>query len=187
MRIFESTETGLLLTLASGAAVVLGGCSIPPNLPQADNACRAPTRVQVLDFIDGDTADVRFLDGVLAGSEERIRLTGVDTPEVNHSDTADSECYGVLAWAEAAEQLDSREAWLSYDEQCQDIFGRTLAYMFRSGDLLFLNEHLVEEGFGRTLNIPPNSLFAEQFAALENQAQEQGRGLWGEPCFGSTR
>jgi len=165
----------------------LSSCAIPPNLPQADNACRAPTRVQVLEFIDGDTADVRMLDGVLAGSEERVRLTGVDTPEIDRSDPADSECYAVLAWNEAIGQFDGREAWLSYDEQCQDVFGRTLAYMFRSGDLFFLNEHLVEQGFGRTLNIPPNSLFADDFAALESQAQEQGRGLWGEPCFGTTR
>jgi len=165
----------------------LYACAAPPGLPQGENACRAPTRVQVLDFIDGDTADVGFLDGALAGSEERIRLTGVDTPEVNHSNTGNSECYGVMAWIEATEQLEGEEAWLSYDEECQDIFGRTLAYMFRRSDLFFLNEHLVEQGFGRTLNIPPNSHFADEFSALEAVAQEQARGLWGEPCYGSTR
>ena len=173
--------------LAVAACAWLGSCAAPPGLPQGEDACRAPTRVQVLDFIDGDTADVGFLDGVLSGSEERIRLTGVDTPEANHSNTGNSECYGVMAWNEATEQLEGEEAWLSYDEECQDIFGRTLAYMFRLHDQFILNEHLVEQGFGRTLNIPPNSHFADEFAALEAEAQEQARGLGGEPCYGSTR
>jgi len=173
--------------LVAVSALWANGCGAPPNLPAGDEACRAPTLVQVLDFVDGDTADVRFLEGTLSGDEERIRLIGVDTPEINHSDTASSECYGVMAWNEAAELLDDREAWLSYDAQCQDFFGRTLAYMSRSSDLFFLNEHLVAEGFGRALSIPPSDHFGEEFAALEVAAQEQARGLWGEPCYGSTR
>jgi micrococcal nuclease len=162
-------------------------CTAPPGLPQGDSVCRAPTRVQVLDFVDGDTADVHFLEGALTGTEERIRLIGVDTPEINHSNTANSECYGVMAWNEATEQLEDQEAWLSYDEQCLDFFGRTLAYMSRRSDLFFLNEHLIEQGFGRSLSIPPSDQFSDEFALLESEAQEQGRGLWGEPCFGSTR
>ncbi len=174
----------LLLALS---AALCSSCLAPPGLPQGEVACRSPSRVLVLDFVDGDTADVQFLDGGLAGSEERIRLIGVDTPEINHSNTANSECYGVMAWNESTEQLEDQEAWLSYDEQCQDFFGRTLAYMSRSHDLFFLNQHLVEQGFGRALSIPPSDHFREEFAILESQAQEQARGLWGEPCFGSTR
>ena len=173
----------ILIPLAAGTTA----CTPPPGLPQGDPACRAPSRVQVLDFVDGDTADVLFLEGALAGSEERIRLIGVDTPEVNHSNTANSECYAVMAWNEATEQLEDQEAWLGYDEQCQDFFGRTLAYMSRRSDLFFLNEHLIEQGFGRALSIPPSDHFRDEFATLETEAQGAARGLWGEPCFGSTR
>ncbi len=168
-------------------ALLITACTAPPGLPEGDPVCRAPSRVQVLDFVDGDTADVLFLEGTLAGSEERIRLIGVDTPEVNHSNTANSECYAVMAWSEATEQLEDQEAWLSYDEQCLDFFGRTLAYMSRRSDLFFLNEHLIEQGFGRALSIPPSDEFSDEFAGLEIEAQEGARGLWGEPCFGSTR
>ena len=181
------SSTHLLHLALAVSATLMAACAAPPGLPQGESACRAATRVQVLDFVDGDTADVRFLEGVLSGSEERIRLIGVDTPEINHSNTANSECYGVMAWSEATEQLEDQEAWLSYDEQCLDFFGRTLAYMSRRSDLFFLNEHLVAQGFGRALSIPPSDQFGDEFAALEIQAQEQGRGLWGEPCFGSTR
>jgi micrococcal nuclease len=175
------------LVLVAASTLWVAGCSAPPNLPAGDDACRAPTLVQVLDFIDGDTADVRFLEGSLSGSEERIRLIGIDTPEINHSDTASSECYAVMAWNEAAELQGDQEAWLSYDAQCQDFFGRTLAYISRRSDLFFLNEHLVAEGFGRALSIPPSDHFRDEFATLEVTAQEQARGLWGEPCYGSTR
>ncbi|MBJ94815.1 MAG: hypothetical protein CMP23_10140 [Rickettsiales bacterium] len=182
-----STNGARNALLALSLTVMGSACSAPPHLPQSQPSCRSSERVQVIDFVDGDTADVRFLDGIRAGSEERIRLIGVDTPEVNHSNQANSECYAVMAWSEATELLEDRQAWLSYDEQCEDYFGRTLAYMSRVSDLLFLNEHLVANGFGRSLSIPPSDEYRDHFAELELQAQLAARGLWGEPCFGSTR
>jgi micrococcal nuclease len=43
----------------------------------------------------------------------------------------------------------------------------------------FLNAELLRRGLARTLAIPPNIRFAERFAALQRDAAQAGRGLWG--------
>ena len=163
------------------------GCAVVPDLPAGANPCAEPARVRVLDFVDGDTCDVEFLDGGKAGEEERIRILAVDTPEVNHTNESDSECYALLAWNESVELLQGETAWLTYDEECKDRYDRSLAYLFRASDRFFLNQHLVEQGFARTLIISPNSTFQDDFEGLEAAAQQQGLGLWGDPCYGMTR
>ena len=62
--------------------LVTAGCSVA-DAPTSDGSTPASLEegrtVTVVEVVDGDTMDVRYPDG----STERIRLLGVDTPEVS--------------------------------------------------------------------------------------------------------
>jgi micrococcal nuclease len=46
-----------------------------------------------------------------------------------------------------------------------------------------VNAALVEEGYALASTYPPDVRHSERFAALQAQAREASRGLWGEPCL----
>jgi micrococcal nuclease len=54
-----------------------------------------------------------------------------------------------------------------------------LAYVYLlDGSHRFVNAELVRRGYARTLEIPPNTDFADRFDRLERRAREARRGLW---------
>ena len=65
----------------------------------------------------------------------------------------------------------------------RDVYGRLLAYVYRSSDDLFVNEAVVAGGYARVLTIPPNDAFAGQFADDAAAAAAAGLGLW-HACTG---
>ncbi len=140
----------------------------------------APTPAQTLQatvqrVVDGDTVDV-----LVDGREERVRLIGVDTPEVYGK----AEAYGAEASAFTKQRLTGQEVRLELDVEERDRYGRLLAYVW-IGDEMF-NETLVREGYAQVMTVPPNVKYADRFVALQREAREHGRGLWGlEEASGS--
>ena len=61
----------------------------------------------------------------------------------------------------------------------EDHPGRTLAYVYRASDGLFLNAALLRDGFAEAYTFPPNVAHAEQLAALAREARTAARGFWG--------
>jgi micrococcal nuclease len=118
---------------------------------------------------DGDT--VR-----LAGIG-RVRLIGIDTPEVHGR----VECFGREAEA-FVEDLLAPGARVRYrpGREERDRYGRLLAYVWLP-DGRFLNGLLVSGGYAQPLTIPPNVEFADRFVAAARRARERKRGLWGRP------
>ena len=166
-------RTGLL------CALLLTGCGGVPDLPEGPDACREVTLARVVEVVDGDTADVEFLEGDLTGTTDRVRFNGIDTPEVDHVDPLNSEFCGLRAWNEAIELLSGEDVWLTFDTSCTGTFGRTLVYVFRVSDELWFNEHMIEEGYARVSEF--DFAFTDAFRAKEEEAMAAGRGLWG-PC-----
>jgi micrococcal nuclease len=124
--------------------------------------------------IDGDTIELE--------TGERIRYLMVNTPETTGGK---NECFGQNAVTFNKDLVEGKTVRLDYDVQCQDMFGRTLAYV-TVGDIE-VNTLLVERGFACVLHIPPNGDDrADEFEALEDQAKAEMRGLWGTcdpiPC-----
>jgi micrococcal nuclease len=127
---------------------------------------------RVLRAVDGDTILV-----AVGGRQERVRYIGVDTPETVKPHTR-VQCFGKRASAANRRLVGGREVRLVADAEARDRYGRLLAYVYRAGDGLFVNEALVRGGYATTLTIAPNVRFADRFAVLARQARDAGRGLW---------
>ncbi|HEX9370404.1 MAG TPA: thermonuclease family protein, partial [Roseiflexaceae bacterium] len=117
---------------ASPAAAPGGPASIaqPEGLPSA----------AVVEVIDGDTVDVR-----LNGAVVRIRLIGIDTPEVVDP-RRPVECFGREASTRAHELLDGQTVALEADpsQDDRDRYGRSLRYLWLPDGRLFNLEMIAQ-------------------------------------------
>ena len=148
--------------LAAWAALPLSPAG-PPGEGQAT----------VVRVVDGDTVVV-----VVGGTEESVRLIGIDTPESVARDRAD-ECYGV----EASDRLRAllpvgTAVRLTRDVEPRDLYDRLLAYVQRSSDGLFVNAAQVADGYAEASDYPPNTAYRDQFEQAERAARQAGLGLW---------
>ena len=134
---------------------------------------------------DGDTGEVKFKDG----HSTKIRLIGVDTPEMDDSRIK------IQFWAYMAKRysffhLYQREIRLSYDWQLEDKYGRTLAYLWLDDELF--NDRMIREGFAFVyLKYPFREDYKKKFKESEDFARKNERGLWNEgnypDCAGYNR
>jgi micrococcal nuclease len=127
---------------------------------------RATGTATVTHVTDGDTV---WLSGV-----GKVRLIGVDTPEVyGHVD-----CYGPQASAFTDRVLKpGTRVRFAIGRERHDVYGRTLAYVWLQDGRMF-NELLAEDGYARPLTIPPNDDYARLFATAARRARKAHRGLW---------
>lgn len=128
--------------------------------------------VLVTKVIDGDTIEIE--------GGQKVRYLGVDTPE-----TLDPrkpvQCFGKEAARKNKELVEGKRVILERDISETDKYGRLLRYAYlplESGELLFVNDYLIREGFAKVLTIPPDVKFAEQFLEAQRKAREESLGLW---------
>jgi len=161
----------LLITLAAACTdaphTTSDGSAGPPGtMSLAANA----TLVYVT---DGDTIGVE-----IDGTEERIRLIGIDTPETKKPDTP-IQCFGPEATAYTKSLLpEGTRLHLERDVEARDAYGRLLAYVYRSDDGMFVNLQIISQGYARPLTIPPNVAHADEFIAAARKAEATDVGLW---------
>ncbi len=140
---------------------------------------------------DGDTIEVRWV-GAGRDKLEKVRLIGVDAPELSHPDLGIKEQPGGREAAAYTRRIlmeqRPREVLLEFDAQERDKHGRLLAYVWlsypRKGDEAevrekMLNARLLLDGHARIMTVPPNVRYADLFRKLQAEAREAGRGLWG--------
>jgi len=132
--------------------------------------------------VDGDT--LKLSDG------RRIRLIGVDTPELHYSRKLLSDARSsnkniktIQAMGKRASDFTKslcggKKVRLQTDVEKYDKYGRTLAYVYLE-DETFVNAKILEEGYGQVMTIPPNISKAEYFLKLQEVARVKGKGLWG--------
>jgi micrococcal nuclease len=165
----------LATAIVLAALLALAGGSLRERLSDAlggDGGASATTSggvATVARVVDGDTI-------VLRGGE-RVRYIGMDTPESVKPGTP-VQCFAKAASHENARLVAGRRVRLRYDAERQDRYGRTLAYVYRASDGLFVNAELVRRGYARQLTIPPNVAHEALFRRLVDQAREHRRGLW---------
>lgn len=145
----------------------------PSTLPAGDDPCREPVLVHIDEAYDGDTFAVSSDEH----GWEVVRVIGIDTPEIEHEDPA--ECYGDEAWAMAERTAEGRDAWLTFDGDCVDLYDRTLAYVhLGDGDDDFYERIMLKQGYATAYPFDDTDTFEELFAADEAEARDAGAGLW---------
>jgi len=130
----------------------------------------AGNAVQVKKIYDGDTIGV-----VLDGRFEKIRLIGVDAPEL------DQRPWGRKArkYVESLVAGANSKISLEYDIERRDKYGRILAYIWIQ-DGRMLNEEMLKNGFAVLFTCPPNVKHVLRFRAAQEKARDNKIGIWGE-------
>ena len=130
----------------------------------------APELVTVKWVYDGDT--------LLLTDKRKIRLIGIDTPEVKHHKQK-KQAYSAKA-KEALRALLKKHHYkvsLRYGAERKDRYSRTLAHVF-TPDGINVENWLLEKGFATTLIFPPNVKLAHCYKQSEKLAQQQSLGIW---------
>lgn len=161
---------GIFLCLLSGYYVVRAG--------SGEISLDEKSSYAVAQVLDGDTFIVN------AGARRvTIRLLGIDTPE-SVDPRKPVECYGPESAAETRRLLAGRRVMLKYnpDREKSDKYGRHLVYAYRD-DGLFLNEHLIRNGFAREYTYGRPYSMQKEFRSSESAARSRNVGLWGKCKF----
>ncbi len=122
---------------------------------------------------DGDT--VQLSDG------RRVRIIGINTPELAHGRApAEEGAEAARDWLR--QRLDGREIRLAFDRERGDRHGRWLAYLHDGrGDDIGLG--LLCAGLAHVNIYPPNTARIEGYLAAEAEARAAGLGIWSQPRF----
>ena len=118
--------------------------------------------LRVTKVIDGDT--------IVLENGEHVRYIGMDAPERGRP-------YYGEATRENKRIVEGKKVRLEYDVERTDRYGRTLAYVYAED--IFVNAGLVSNGYAMIYTFPPNVKYYKTFLALQKEAREQKRGLWG--------
>ena len=133
-------------------------------------------------IVDGDTIVV-----AIDGAEARVRYIGMDAPESVKPDSP-VEAMGKEASAANAALVDGQAVILEQDVSDTDRFGGCCATSGceRDGALVLAGLELVRDGYAQVSTFPPDVRYASMLLAAQQDAQQDGVGLWanvrgGEP------
>ena len=127
---------------------------------------------KVVRVVDGDTLIIDY-----NGTEERVRLIGVDTPESVHPDKEKNTEFGTTASNFSKDLLTDKYVKIELDVQERDQYGRLLAYIYL--DDVMVNKLLLQEGYAKVATYPPNVKYVDDFTAIQEEARNNKKGLWG--------
>ena len=145
---------------------------------QSDDHTRYHNRVfTVVNVVDGDTFDIDAPDG--PQDTTRIRLWGVDTPEVAGGRAGEMH-YGPEASAFAGRTLAGRPVRIELSPtKTRGLYGRLLAYVHLMPEGDCFNELLLESGhaYADWRFAHP---FKRRYKTIEKRARRRGIGLWAD-------
>ncbi|MBL7131809.1 MAG: thermonuclease family protein [Candidatus Omnitrophica bacterium] len=140
------------------------------------------TDILVTKVFDGDT--------LWLTNGEKVRLIGIDTPEMYESDKLHRDvqrtgedietliAMGRESYKFTKKLVEGRKVMLEFDVEKRDKYGRLLAYVFIPNRQLFLNAEILKQGYAEVMIIPPNLKYGDYFQGLYQEARENKRGLW---------
>ena len=141
------------------------------------------SNILVTRAVDGDT--------LVLENNERVRLIGIDTPEMHESnklnrdaqrsgqDIATIKQLGRRSYEFTKKLVEGKRVRLEFDVERFDKYKRILAYVYLL-DGTFLNAAIIEQGYASLMTYPPNVKYADLFLKLYKEARQNQRGLWGQ-------
>jgi micrococcal nuclease len=171
-----------------GAIMFLFSQNNKAGFPTGGNNTQAPVagqydNVLVSRVVDGDTLKL--------SNNEKVRLIGIDTPEMHESeklyrdsrksgrDAKTIQVLGKRSYAFTRSLVEGKTVRLEFDVEKRDKYKRLLAYVYLP-DGTFVNAEIVKQGYASLMTYPPNVKYADEFRRLYQQAREQRLGLWKE-------
>lgn len=128
---------------------------------------------RVVRVVDGDTIVV-----LINGGQEKVRLIGVDTPEI-FDPRGSAQCFGEEASTFTKSLLESKFVRLEADasQDDRDRYGRLLRYVFLADDIL-VNQKIISEGYGHEYTYRRPYKYQTEFKNAEKGARDSQKGLW---------
>ncbi len=170
-----ASPTGSATTGSPGApsqppVAGIGADGAPAGTPAGSAAAAL---VPVVGVVDGDTLRVR-----VGGATERVRLIGIDAPEL-----AGRECYAQQAASRMQSLVQGRSVRLARDttQADRDRYGRLLRHVSLADGTL-VAERLIDGGFGREYTYAAPYQHQARYRSAQARAQNAGRGIWGNGC-----
>lgn len=122
---------------------------------------------------DGDT--------VVLEDDRKIRLLGVNTPEVQHRDKlADAGGDEAKRWL--SDKLKNTRIRVEIGVEKTDKYGRTLAHLFTENKE-HINLQLVEAGLAAVSIYPPELRYVNELVKAQDKAEQAKLGIWGRPEY----
>ena len=161
--------------LAAGLVAGLWWHNGAPPLSQLRDGAGETTRATVVRVIDGDTIIARDSSGSDLG---RVRVLGMDAPEMAR-DGQPAMCGARAAKDELARLVQGGTIDLITDPKQPDTdrYGRLLRYV--EVDTTDVSESLIRSGHAPNTSRARSHTRHKDYAAAEDEAQQQKRGLWG--------
>lgn len=129
--------------------------------------------VQVAYVYDGDTFK--------SATGEKIRLLGINTPEIMHG-SEPGQVMGNEATQALKRMITGKTVRLAFDRERRDVYGRTLAQVYlRNGT--WVNGEMIRLGFAHVYTFTPNFRWAKRLILLERPARKQRLGIWNTRRF----
>jgi micrococcal nuclease len=137
---------------------------------------------KVTKVVDGDTVDVD-----IAGTVSRIRLIGIDTPELNNSNNL-RDCFSTEATSKMSELVLNKYVILESDltQGDKDKYDRLLRYIFLP-DQTNINKKMISDGYAFEYTYNTQYKYRAEFKLAETQAKSSKIGLWSSTtCNGNV-
>ncbi len=130
-------------------------------LIEAKNLNISSTEKLVTRIIDGDTFEIE--------TGEKVRLIGIDAPEENEPFSEDAKSF-------LAKEILGKKVILQKDISDKDKYFRLLRYVYYNEELI--NLKLVEGGYAKAIEYPPDIRFSQIFNQAEDYAKSKSTGIW---------
>ncbi len=139
---------------------VLWGCTAQSQVPIRE--------ALVAEVVDGDT--------VILGTGQRVRLLGIDAPELEREGQP-AQFLAHKAKRVLTDLAEGKRVRLEYDRLRYDRYGRILAFLVLP-DGTNLSRELVRQGLAHVYTVPPNMGFRVELLAAQREALAARRGIW---------
>jgi len=175
--IFRRGLLGVAIGVVVAALIAADRAGVFGVAPPPDQTKYNDKTFRVIHVVDGDTIDLDVPDLRAGKPFTRVRLWGVDTPEI-HLDDSPPRHFGPQAAAFTRRAVLGRNVRIMLEpgRRPRGKYGRLLAFV-HLGDGKILNAELIEQGFGYADPRFDHHL-KKRFGKLQRSARRGGRGLW---------
>jgi micrococcal nuclease len=153
-------------------ALLLTGVALTGS-PAAARSSLGPS-YRVARVADGDTITV-----TIRGTKERVRLIGIDTPELARDGEPD-ECHARAARSAMKKLVAGTRVHLKRDssQANRDRYGRLLRYVYTAKKKRDVGRTLIRQGRGREYTYRKGYKHRSAHRKAQRQARAENRGLW---------